>query len=223
MTMPPPCAGPRSHRFLCKIQRRNSFSKPSSCGDSLVLIDPCKLMQTKPSEPAAHPPTGLPLAGPRPADALPAPNERDRWIARSDLLEAQVTGMMRTLAAGQVHWIRNFGLHVTRSGPNEMTVIEGVMRETVTSRLVILNEVCKRLGVVLRIMDHAVFAPDSPEDMAWARAWKPSPPLGMGEEPYERRCTGPEASSEPSLAPMFIAAEAALAPQARDASSMEVV
>lgn len=187
-------------------------------------------MQTNPSDPTASPPVDppvldppLPVAGPRSSDAIPAPNERDSWIARSDLLEAQVTGMMRTLAAGQVHWIRNFGLHVTRSGPNEMTVIEGVMRETVTSRLVILNEVCKRLGVVLRIMDHAVFAPDSPEDMAWAKAWKPSPPLGMKEEPYERRCLGHEAPSEPSLAPMFNAAEAALAPQARDASSMEVV
>lgn len=184
-------------------------------------------MKTKHIDPSTGPPTDLPfspdVAGPRPPDTLPLPSERDRLVARSDLLEAQVSGMMRTLAAGQVHWIRNFGLHITRSGPNEITVIEGVMRESVTSRLIILNEVCKRLGVTFRIMDHAVFAPESPEDMVWANAWKPSPPLASHPSPFEPRLTVDEAISTPSLASLCTAAEAALSPRVHDASSMEVV
>ncbi|RJV02652.1 MAG: hypothetical protein DWC11_01005 [Candidatus Poseidoniales archaeon] len=187
-------------------------------------------MQNKPSDPPPSPPLDLPVldppmpvAGPRSSDSLPAPNRRDREVARSDLLEAQVMRMMRTLAAGQVYWIPNFGLHVTRSGPSELTVIEGVMRETVTSRLVILNEVCRRLGVVFRIMDHAVFPPEAPEDMVWANAWKPMPPLDVQHPRYEPRSTDDSMRSSPSLAPLFLEAEAKLTPRAQDASSMEVV
>jgi hypothetical protein len=188
------------------------------------------VMPTEAPDPPACPLTDpvvldppLPVAGPRSLDTLPVPNRRDREVARSEILEAQVSGMMRTLAAGQVYWIPNFGLHVTRSGPNELTVIEGVKRETVTSRLVIFREVCRRLGVVFRIMDHAIFPPESPEDMVWANAWKPSPPLDKEATRYEPRTADTDALAAPSLAPLYREAEARLPPRAPRATGMEVV